>query len=35
MQPVRANLGKTRHVFIAPDGALNLIPFAALVDESK
>ncbi|HSO75126.1 MAG TPA: CHAT domain-containing tetratricopeptide repeat protein [Blastocatellia bacterium] len=33
MKPVRALLGATRHVFISPDGALNLIPFAALVDE--
>ena len=33
MQPVRTLLGKTRRVLIAPDGALNLIPFAALVDE--
>lgn len=33
MRPVRALLGQTRFVFISPDGALNLIPFAALVDE--
>lgn len=33
MQPVRALLGKTRRVLIAPDGALNLLPFAALMDE--
>ena len=33
MRPVRQLLGDTRHVFISPDGALNLIPFAALVDE--
>ena len=33
MKPVRALLGATRHVFLSPDGALNLIPFAALVDE--
>jgi CHAT domain-containing protein len=33
MQPVRALLGSTRRVLIAPDGALNLAPFAALVDE--
>ncbi len=33
MRPVRALLGQTRRVFISPDGALNLIPFAALVDE--
>lgn len=33
MRPVRALLGATRRVFLSPDGALNLIPFAALVDE--
>jgi CHAT domain-containing protein/lipopolysaccharide biosynthesis regulator YciM len=33
MQPVRKLLGETRRVLISPDGALNLIPFAALVDE--
>ncbi|MCI0490795.1 MAG: tetratricopeptide repeat protein, partial [Blastocatellia bacterium] len=33
MQPVRRLLGQTRRVFLSPDGALNLIPFAALVDE--
>jgi CHAT domain-containing protein/Tfp pilus assembly protein PilF len=33
MQPVRKLLGHTRRVFISPDSALNLIPFAALVDE--
>jgi CHAT domain-containing protein/Tfp pilus assembly protein PilF len=33
MQPVRKLLGRTRRVFLSPDGALNLIPFAALVDE--
>ncbi len=33
LQPLRALLGKTRRVFIAPDRALNLIPFAALVDK--
>ena len=33
MQPVRSLLGETRRVLIAPDGLLNLIPFAALVDE--
>jgi CHAT domain-containing protein/Tfp pilus assembly protein PilF len=35
MQPVRSLLGETRHLLIAPDGLLNLIPFAALVDERK
>jgi CHAT domain-containing protein/Tfp pilus assembly protein PilF len=33
MRPVRKLLGETRQIFLAPDGALNLIPFAALVDE--
>jgi CHAT domain-containing protein/Tfp pilus assembly protein PilF len=33
MRPVRRLLGATRHVFLSPDGALNLLPFAALVDE--
>ena len=32
-QPVRARLGPLRHVLISPDGELNLVPFAALVDE--
>ena len=34
MQPVRKLLGTTRRVLLSPDGALNLVPFAALVDES-
>lgn len=33
MQPVRALLGPSRRLLISPDGPLNLIPFAALVDE--
>ncbi|MGH9842915.1 MAG: tetratricopeptide repeat protein [Blastocatellia bacterium] len=33
MQPLRGHLGATRRVLLSPDGALNLIPFAALVDE--
>ncbi len=33
MLPVRKLLGQTRRVFVSPDGALNLVPFAALVDE--
>ena len=33
MKPVRALLGTVRHVFLSPDGALNLVPFAAMVDE--
>ena len=32
MAPVRKLLGPTRHVLLSPDGELNLIPFAALVD---
>lgn len=34
MQPIRKLLGSTRHVLLAPDGALNLIPFESLVDEN-
>jgi len=33
MQPVRKLLGKRRQILLSPDGALNLIPFDALVDE--
>lgn len=33
MQPVRAKVGAALHLLIAADGVLNLIPFAALVDE--
>jgi CHAT domain-containing protein/Tfp pilus assembly protein PilF len=33
MRPVRALLSDTRRLLIAPDGSLNLIPFAALIDE--
>ncbi|MBW4697476.1 MAG: CHAT domain-containing protein [Aphanocapsa lilacina HA4352-LM1] len=33
MEPVRAKLGGRRRLLVSPDGALNLIPFAALVDE--
>jgi CHAT domain-containing protein/Tfp pilus assembly protein PilF len=39
MRPVRSLLGEMpgepRHLLIAPDGSLNLIPFAALVDEGN
>ncbi len=35
MQPIRKLLGTTRHVLLSPDGALNLVPFAALVDEQN
>lgn len=33
MRRVRTLLGSTRRVFLAPDGALNLLPFSALMDE--
>jgi CHAT domain-containing protein/Tfp pilus assembly protein PilF len=33
MQPIRSLLGSKTHLLISPDGQLNLIPFAALVDE--
>jgi CHAT domain-containing protein/Tfp pilus assembly protein PilF len=32
LQPVRPLLGNSRRVFLSPDGILNLVPFAALVD---
>ncbi|MEQ8957101.1 MAG: CHAT domain-containing protein [Coleofasciculus sp. C2-GNP5-27] len=35
MAPIRAKIGNSRHILIAPDGALSLIPFEALVDESN
>jgi CHAT domain-containing protein/tetratricopeptide (TPR) repeat protein len=35
MRPVRALLGGTRQVLLSPDGVLNLVPFAALVDERR
>jgi CHAT domain-containing protein/tetratricopeptide (TPR) repeat protein len=35
MRPVRRLLGDLRQVLISPDGALNLVPFAALVDEQQ
>jgi tetratricopeptide (TPR) repeat protein len=35
MRPIRKLLGDTTRLFISPDGGLNLIPFAALVDESN
>ncbi len=35
MRPVRALVGKTRRLLLSPDGALNLIPFDALVDENN
>jgi CHAT domain-containing protein/Tfp pilus assembly protein PilF len=33
MQPLRAVVGGARQILVSPDGALNLIPFEALVDE--
>jgi CHAT domain-containing protein len=33
MQPLRALVGGATHLLVSPDGALNLIPFEALVDE--
>jgi CHAT domain-containing protein len=33
MRPLRALAGETRRLLISPDGLLNLLPFAALVDE--
>ncbi|WP_437667593.1 tetratricopeptide repeat protein [Sorangium sp. So ce1182] len=33
MQPLRRLLGPTRRIMLSPDGALNLVPFGALVDE--
>jgi CHAT domain-containing protein len=35
MRPVRSLLGETRRLLIAPDSKLNLIPFAALIDEQN
>jgi CHAT domain-containing protein len=35
MRPVRALVGDSTHLLISPDGELNLIPFAALVDERE
>jgi CHAT domain-containing protein/Tfp pilus assembly protein PilF len=35
MQPFRKLLGETRQILLSPDGALNLVPFAALVDEQN
>lgn len=33
MRPIRGLLGQNRRLFLSPDGALNLIPFGALIDE--
>jgi CHAT domain-containing protein len=34
MQPIRSLLDNRKHLLLSPDGQLNLIPFAALVDEN-
>jgi CHAT domain-containing protein/tetratricopeptide (TPR) repeat protein len=34
-KPLRPFLGDAIHLLIAPDGALNIIPFAALIDEAN
>lgn len=34
MRPVRRLLGNAHQIFLSPDGELNLIPFAALVNEA-
>ncbi|GET38925.1 CHAT domain-containing protein [Microseira wollei] len=35
MEPIRARLGNVEHLLISPDSQLNLVPFAALVDEQE
>src|SRR5882724_8156721 len=35
MRPLRSLLGHTRHLLLSSDGALNLVPFGALVDEQQ
>ncbi|MEO1146845.1 MAG: CHAT domain-containing protein, partial [Cyanobacteria bacterium J06638_22] len=35
MQPIRELTGEATHLLMSPDGALNLIPFAAFMDESN
>ncbi len=34
MEPIREKLGNAKHILLSPDSQLNLIPFAALVDEN-
>lgn len=34
MQPVRKLLGDKKHLLIAPEGTLNVVPFDAFVDEN-
>ena len=33
MQPLRGTLGVAKHLLLAPEGVLNLVPFEALMDE--
>ncbi|NEO41912.1 MAG: tetratricopeptide repeat protein [Moorea sp. SIOASIH] len=35
LAPIRAQIGNSNHLIISPDGALNLIPFEALVDHNN
>src|SRR5262249_10338894 len=35
MRPLRPLLGSARHLLVAPDGPLHLVPFGALVDETE
>ncbi|MEA5519009.1 CHAT domain-containing tetratricopeptide repeat protein [Limnoraphis robusta] len=35
MQSIREKLGNVNHIIVSPDAQLNLIPFAALVDENN
>jgi CHAT domain-containing protein len=35
MRPTRRLLGESKQLFVAPDAALNLVPFEALVDEQN
>jgi CHAT domain-containing protein/Tfp pilus assembly protein PilF len=35
MQSIRQKLGNVNHIIVSPDAQLNLIPFAALVDENN
>ncbi len=35
MEPIRDKLGNTKQLLLSPDSQLNLIPFAALVDENN